>query len=91
MRLSDARLRRRQTKLVYPDYRLPPWLTEDANPRDRSNRLLDARPHWLQLGPSDVEAFLTHLAVKEHVSASTQNQALQALLFLHRHVLEIDQ
>jgi Phage integrase, N-terminal SAM-like domain len=35
----------------------------------------------------EVEAFLTHLAVREHVSASTQNQALQALLFLYRQVL----
>ncbi len=32
-------------------------------------------------------AFLTHLAVKEKVSASTQNQALCSLLFLYRHVL----
>jgi hypothetical protein len=39
MRLSDARLRRGQTKLIYLDHRLPPWLTEDAA-RDRSNRLL---------------------------------------------------
>jgi integrase len=34
-------------------------------------------------------AFLTHLAVKEGVSASTQNQALSALLFLYRHVQEL--
>jgi hypothetical protein len=40
MRLSDAGLRQRQTKLIYPNHRLPPWLTEDAT-RDRSNRLLD--------------------------------------------------
>ena len=40
MRLSDARLRRRQTKPVYPNHRPPPWLTEVASPRDRSNRLL---------------------------------------------------
>jgi hypothetical protein len=37
--LSDAGMRRRQTKLIYSNHRLPPWLTEDA-PRDRSNRLL---------------------------------------------------
>jgi hypothetical protein len=42
MRLSDAGLRRRQTKLIDPDHRPPPSLTEDA-PRDRSNRLLDDR------------------------------------------------
>ena len=35
MRLSDARLRRRTTKLIYPNHRLPPWLAE-AIPRDRS-------------------------------------------------------
>ena len=39
MRLSDAGLRCRQTKLIYPNHRLPPWLTEGAT-RDRSNRLL---------------------------------------------------
>jgi hypothetical protein len=42
MRLSDAGVRRRPTKLFYPNHRLPPWLTEDAA-RDRSNRLLDCR------------------------------------------------
>jgi hypothetical protein len=43
MRLSDAGLRQRPTKLIYPGHRLPPWLTEDA-PRDRSNRLLAGEP-----------------------------------------------
>jgi len=33
MRLSDAQVRRRQTKLIYPNHRLPPWLIEDATPR----------------------------------------------------------
>lgn len=42
------------------------------------------------LGAADVEAFLTHLAVKCQVGAATQNQALQALLFLYRQVLGID-
>jgi integron integrase len=39
------------------------------------------------MGEPEMNAFLTHLAVREHVSASTQNQALAALLFLYRHVL----
>ncbi len=39
------------------------------------------------MGASEVEAFLTHLAVTENVAASTQNQALSALLFLYRHIL----
>jgi hypothetical protein len=40
MRLSDAGLRQRQSKALYPNHRSPPWPTEDAT-RDRSNRLLD--------------------------------------------------
>jgi site-specific recombinase XerD len=42
------------------------------------------------MGPVEVQAFLTHLAVDRRVSASTQNQALAALLFLYREVLELD-
>src|ERR1700730_8617723 len=33
MRLSDAGLRRRKTKLIYPNHRLTPWLIEDSTPR----------------------------------------------------------
>jgi hypothetical protein len=33
MRLSDAGLRRRQTKLIYPDHRSSPWSNEDDAPR----------------------------------------------------------
>lgn len=40
------------------------------------------------MGEPEINAFLTHLAVKEHVSASTQNHALSALLFLYRYVLD---
>jgi len=40
------------------------------------------------LAEVDVNRFLTHLAVEDHVAASTQNQALSALLFLYEHVLE---
>jgi integron integrase len=39
------------------------------------------------MAETEINAFLTHLAVKEKVSASTQNQALSALLFLYRHVI----
>jgi len=46
--------------------------------------------HPKEMGESEVNEFLTHLAVGEKVSASTQNQALAALLFLYRHVLGID-
>jgi len=44
--------------------------------------------HPRELGASDVEGFLTHLAVTAKVSASTQNQALAAILFLYKEVLE---
>jgi site-specific recombinase XerD len=40
------------------------------------------------MGVAEIEAFLTHLAVDQNVAASTQNQALSALLFLYRHVLQ---
>jgi hypothetical protein len=42
------------------------------------------------MGSVEVNAYLTHLAVEGRVSASTQNQALSALLFLYREVLERD-
>lgn len=43
--------------------------------------------HPREMAEPEINAFLTHLAVKGKVSASTQNQALCALLFLYRHVL----
>jgi integron integrase len=43
--------------------------------------------HPGEMAEPEINAFLTHLAVKERVSASTQTQALSALLFLYRHVL----
>jgi integron integrase len=41
----------------------------------------------VDLGPEDVRRFLSMLAIEEHVSASTQNQALSALKFLYEHVV----
>ena len=46
--------------------------------------------HPREMGSAEVNAFLTHLAVEAKVSASTQNQALSALLFLYRELLERD-
>jgi len=46
------------------------------------------RAHPRDLGAGHVTAFLTQLAVGERVGASSQNQALGALLFLYRHVLD---
>jgi integron integrase len=46
--------------------------------------------HPRDMGAPEIEAFLTHLAVNRRVSASTQNQALSALLFLYRQVLDVE-
>lgn len=46
--------------------------------------------HPLEMGAAEVEAFLSDLAVRRDVSASTQNQALAALLFLYKQVLKLD-
>jgi integron integrase len=50
--------------------------------------LYHRKRHPSEMGVPEVNAFLTHLAVDGHVSASTQNQALCALLFLYGAVLE---
>jgi integron integrase len=48
------------------------------------------RRHPRELGADEVATYLTHLATDRGVSASTQNQALSALLFLYKFVLETD-
>jgi integron integrase len=58
------------------------WIRRYVNFHDRQ--------HPRTLGVAGVERFLTHLAVEGKVAASTQNQALQALLFLYRQVLDVD-
>ena len=51
--------------------------------------LFHNKTHPRDLGEAKISAFLTDLAVNKHVSASTQNQALSALLFLYQQVLGI--
>ena len=51
--------------------------------------LFHSKRHPIHMGQAEIEAFLTHLAVKEKVAAATQNQALNALLFLYRQVLNL--
>ncbi len=46
--------------------------------------------HPRELGATAVADFLSHLALHENISSSTQNQALNALVFLYREVLDID-
>lgn len=75
---------------------------EAIRARHYSPRTSEAYCHWVhrfvrfhrnrpvsELARPEIEAFLTHLANDEHVSASTQNQALAALLFLFRRVLHL--
>ncbi len=71
--------------------------------RHYSPRTEEAYVHWIRryilfhgkkhpstMGAPEISAFLTWLAVERQVSASTQNQALSAVLFLYKHVLAID-
>jgi site-specific recombinase XerD len=75
-------------------------LREALRARHYSRRTEQTYCHWVkrfiffhekrhpsEMAEPEINAYLTHLAVKEKVSASTQNQALSALLFLYRHVL----
>lgn len=52
--------------------------------------LYHRRVHPARMGAEEIERFLTWLAVERRVSASTQNQALSALLFLYREVLRVE-
>ncbi|MBA5865835.1 MAG: integron integrase [Nitrospira sp. CR1.3] len=71
--------------------------------RHYSRRTEQAYSHWVarflhfhqgrdpaKMAAPDINQFLTHLALQEKVSASTQNQALAAVLFLYRHVIGRD-
>jgi len=52
--------------------------------------LFHAKRHPIEMGPAEITRFLSALATERNVSASTQNQALAALLFLYRDVLDRD-
>jgi hypothetical protein len=71
MRLSDAGLRRRQTKLLYLDHRPPPWLTEDAT-RDRSNRLLDSSADGDRCATLKRSRLRRYLALTRQLKRSTK-------------------
>jgi site-specific recombinase XerD len=76
---------------------------EELQTRHYARRTVETYEQWLrrflrfhrmrhprEMGSAEVNDFLTHLAVELQVSASTQNQALSALLFLYRELLERD-
>lgn len=52
--------------------------------------IFNGKRHPKHMGQAEIEAFLTHLAIKLNVAAATQNQALNAILFLYRNVLLIE-
>ena len=52
--------------------------------------LFHQKQHPRELSSEHISQFLTYLAVDGHVAASTQNQALNALIFLYRQVLRIE-
>ena len=52
--------------------------------------LFHGKRHPQDMGKPEVEQFLSHLAVERNVAAATQNQALSAILFLYKEVLEKD-
>ena len=45
--------------------------------------------HPQEMGKPEIERFLSHLAINRNVASSTQNQALNAILFLYKHVLDM--
>ncbi|WP_340162736.1 phage integrase N-terminal SAM-like domain-containing protein [Vreelandella boliviensis] len=45
--------------------------------------------HPDSMDPSEVQAFLKHLAEERYLAAATQNQGLNALVFLYRHILDM--
>lgn len=86
-----------------PKPRLPDRVREAIRVRHYSRRTEKAYVHWIkryiffhdtrhpaEMGAPEVTRFLTALAVRWKVAASTPNQALSALLFLYRHVLRLD-
>jgi integrase len=83
--------------------RLIEQVRAEIRARHYSRRTEDAYVHWIrrfivfhgrrhprELGAPAISAFLTWLAVEQHVAASTQNQALSGVLFLYREVLRQD-
>jgi len=85
-----------------PEPTLLERLRNEVRKKHYSGRTEDAYADWAarylrfhsfrdprEMGKEEVEQFLSHLAVERDVAASTQNQALSALLFLYRDVLDI--
>ena len=50
--------------------------------------LFHKKRHPKDMGADEIQEFIIHLAVERHLAASSQNQALSAIMFLYRHVLQ---
>jgi site-specific recombinase XerD len=57
---------------------------------DRRFILFHNKRHPKDMSAEEIQAFITYLAIQRQLSASTQNQALSAIIFLYRHVLQMD-
>lgn len=102
--MSTPIRQRRPPLGLFPDKpapRLYDRIVEVLRARHYSRRTEEAYIQWIRryivfhqyrhprlLAEDDVNSFLTNLAVKQDVAASTQNQALSAILFLYEHVLQ---
>ena len=51
--------------------------------------LFHKKRHPREMGVNEINAFITYLVNEKHIAASTQNQAISSILFLYRHVLDI--
>ena len=89
--------------IISPKPKLLDRVHDAIRTRHMSMRTEEAYVHWIrryiffhhkrhpaEMGPDEITQFLTALAVERHVSASTQNQALAAILFLYREVFGRD-
>ena len=82
--LADVRaVMRRQHYSIHTERSYCDWIA-----RYVKFHRMRSRDELLTAGTREVEAFLTHLAVHAKVAASTQNQAMNALVFLYKRVLE---
>jgi len=52
--------------------------------------LFHNKKHPIEMAKSEIEEFLTNLAIEKKVSSTTQNQAFSAILFLYKEVLSVD-
>ena len=96
----NATFRRREVMVPNPRLRLRDQLHEVMRFKQFSTRTEDAYWNWIrqfilfhgkrhprELGKPEIEAFLSHLTTAKNVAVATQNQALNALIFLYREIL----